>query len=48
LAVPSSIATDGASFTVMRTSAPATTSNSGLGAQTGGTLTPTATPTPEQ
>jgi hypothetical protein len=46
LAVPSSIGSDGASFTVMRTSAPATTSGGGLGPLPGGTLT--ATPTPEQ
>jgi hypothetical protein len=44
LAVPSSVGSDGASFTVTRTSAPATTSNGGPGQRPAGT--PTGTPTP--
>jgi hypothetical protein len=44
LAVPSSIGDDGASFTVTRTSAPATTSSGGPGQRPAGT--PTGTPTP--
>jgi hypothetical protein len=46
LAVPSSIGDDGASFTVTRTSAPATTSNGGTGQRPSGT--PQTTPTPQQ